>query len=166
MKTTLGALLSLALALGTGCVAPRRALVLDPVGPPPTAPVAEQTTGSLRVFSALGRNADFNGLPYRRRYSDYELLTEAGQPLRRIRNESGKSLGDPPGIELAPGHYRIRARANGFGLVTVPVLVRAGQTTTVHLEGSVWWPEASAIFHANPVRLPNQEIVGWRANAG
>jgi len=163
MKTIFQVALLYAAVLATGCATPHRMLVLDPVGPPPAAAISEQATGSLRVFSALARNADFNGLPYHKRYSDYTLLTETGETLRRIHNESGKLLGDPPTIDLAPGRYQVQARANGFGLVNVPVVVQPGRTTIVHLEGSVWWPETSDIFKANPVRLPNQEIVGWRA---
>ncbi len=61
------------------------------------------------------------------------------------------------------GTYRVLARANGYGLAPVPVAIRPGQVTTLHLEGSVWWPVKSPIFNSNPVRLPGGEIIGWRA---
>jgi hypothetical protein len=51
------------------------------------------------------------------------------------RNDNGTSWEGPAEVQLPPGKYRVVARANGYGTVTVPVTVAAKQTTTVHLEG-------------------------------
>ncbi len=80
-----------------------------------------------------------------------------------VHNDSGKLAEGPEKLELPAGKYLVLARANGYGLVRVPVVIRRGQTTTLHLEGSVWWPASTGIGTSNPVRLPHQEIVGWRA---
>jgi hypothetical protein len=58
----------------------------------------------------------------------------------------------------------VAARANGYGLVTVPVIVRADQVTTVHLEGSPSWQNRIQLSQSSPVRLPGGAIAGWRAN--
>jgi len=55
---------------------------------------------------------------------------------------------------------------NGYGTVTVPVTIKPNRLTTVHLEGGTWWPSRSPIFESEPVRLPDGQIVGWRAGAG
>jgi hypothetical protein len=47
------------------------------------------------------------------------------------------------------------AQANGYGTVPVPVVIRADQVTTVHLEGGASWPNNAALVGSNPVRLPD-----------
>ncbi|MCX6923340.1 MAG: hypothetical protein NT154_09055, partial [Verrucomicrobia bacterium] len=61
------------------------------------------------------------------------------------------------------GAYRVAARANGYGEVIVPVVIRDNQVTRVHLEGSPAWPNGWELANSNPVRLPGGEIAGWRA---
>jgi hypothetical protein len=122
--------------------------------------------GRLLVFSAFDPNPDPLRNAYRRQYTDYRILTGDGERLvRLVRNDNESMAGEPRRIELPAGKYRVVARANGYGTVTVPVVVCAGQETTVHLEGGVWWPKGWAIEHSNPVRLPRGEIAGWRAAA-
>src|SRR5262249_6677707 len=124
------------------------------------------TSGTLQVFSALDSAPDFNNSPYRSRYSDYKVYSSDGAELvKAVRNDSGKLIEGPPRVELAIGKYRVIARANGYGEVTVPVVIKPSQTTAIHLEGSHWWPKSSQIFDANPVRLPSGQIVGWPALA-
>jgi hypothetical protein len=121
----------------------------------------------LVVYSAFDPTPDLNRSPYRRRFTDYQIFSADGQQLIQLVNNNRETLvNTPPAVELATGSYRVVARANGYGPVTVPVVVKPGQVTTVHLEGSVWWPRSSPIFESNPVRLPKGEIVGWRADAG
>jgi hypothetical protein len=47
-------------------------------------------------------------------------------------------------------------------MVTVPVVIRAGQTTVVRLDESSW-PDREAMIQAGAVRLPDGRVVGWRA---
>jgi hypothetical protein len=63
------------------------------------------------------------------------------------------------------GPYRVAARANGYGEVIVPVVIRANQVTTVHLEGSPAWPNGRELTKSDPVRLPDGEMAGWRARS-
>jgi hypothetical protein len=141
--------------------------VLDPVGPPTPHSSAVGSEAALVVFTAYDVTADFNSNPYRRRYSDYQILSADGQRLvRAVRNDKGILAQGPVKVVLPAGAYRVAARANGYGRVIVPVELAAGQVTTVHLEGSPWWPDPKAMANSNPVRLPRGEIAGWRASYG
>jgi hypothetical protein len=159
--------LVLALAALVGCASPKGSLVLDPIGPGPHSGSTNGAQGSLVVFSAFDPTPDLNRSPYRRRYTDYQVLSADGNHVVQVvQNNRETLLNSPPAVALPAGSYRVVARANGYGTVTAPVVIRSGQTTTVHLEGSVWWPRSSPIFASNPVRLPKGEIAGWRADAG
>jgi hypothetical protein len=147
-----------------GCASHRPALVLDTVGPAPSPSAVAGSTGTLKVFSAFEQGADFNSQLYRRHYTDYEILSADGKRLQRVRNDRGTSVEAPKRVELPVGAYRVVARANGYGEVTVPVVIRADQVTTVHLEGSPSWPNPKQLTESNLVRLPDGEISGWRAN--
>jgi hypothetical protein len=72
-------------------------------------------------------------------------------------------LQDAVPVELSPGKYQVKARANGYGFVTIPVIVESGQTTTLHLEGGGFWPNESGFNQTNAVRLPDGLIIGWKA---
>jgi len=152
-------------ALLSGCASQRLALVLDPVGPAPVPAGVAGSSGTLMVFSAFRQGANFNGPPYRRQYTDYKILSPTGKLLQWVRNDSGTMMEAPKKVELPVGTYRVVARANGYGEVTVPVVIRPNQVTTVHLEGSPSWPNRSQLAASNPVCLPDGEIAGWRANA-
>jgi len=161
--TPVAALLAVA-ALVAGCATSQPQLVLDPIGPPLPYSTTGGSQGTLMVFSALDITADFNANPYRHRYTDYSILSANGQQLiKTVHNDKGILSEGPRKVGLPVGTYRIVARANGYGDVTVPVVICTGQLTTVHLEGSPWWPNPSEIANSNPVRLPHGEIAGWRA---
>jgi hypothetical protein len=166
MKTLLALTVISAVALlaGSGCVAGNNGLALDTVGPalsstPITSP---SSNGILLVYSAYRRNADFNSRdPYRPEYSDYEILTGDGKLLQRVHNNSGTMFQDAVAVALAPGKYQVKARANGYGMVTVPVIIATRKSTILHLEGG-FSPDQSAFDQANAVRLPNGQIIGWK----
>ena len=80
-----------------------------------------------------------------------------------VDGDNGTRLAGPQKVELPVGAYCVIARANGYGVVTVPVIIQADQVTTVHLEGSPAWQNGSQLSQSNPVRLPDGEIAGWRA---
>lgn len=147
-----------------GCATSHDGLALDSVGPDPTSPInAAATTGTLLVYSAFEVNADFNRRDsHRPEYSDYRILTADGKLQQRIHNNSGTILQRPKQVDLPAGKYRIIAQANGYGSVTVPVVIEAGQNTILHLEGGFRWPNQRAFDQANAVRLPDGEIVGWK----
>jgi hypothetical protein len=151
----------IAAVLMAGCASERH-LTLAPIGPPPAAP-AQGSAGALVVFSATARNARFSSLPYHLVYSDYELRSQNGKFLQTVRNDTGTSVSGPKTVALSPGEYQVYARANGYGYIIVPVIIRPNQTTTVHLEGSGW--TSNSPVPTDPIRLPAGEIAGWNADA-
>lgn len=160
MNRPLAPLLAAVLWLA-GCAAYQQNLVLEPVGPRPTQPSSTGTQGSLVVFSAF--ETDTNLDPEYARHSRYKIFTDDGKLLQTVRNDSGTRFEGPVSVELAPGSYRVVARANGYGPVTVPVVIAANQVTTVHLEGDGSSPDQASLTPTNAVRLPDGQRVGWRA---
>ena len=151
-------------AVLAGCISHQRGLVLEPIGPPNPQSAGAGSSGTLVVFSAFDPHAHFNDLPHLRHYTDYEITREDGKLVQTVRNDTGTILEEPKRVQLPAGAYGVVARANGYGVVTVPVIIRANQVTTVHLEGSSSWQNRSQISQSNPVRLPDGEIAGWRAD--
>ena len=155
-------------ALTAGCVSEGKDLVLDPVGPQPAMPVAamDRQTGTLVVYSAYAAGPNFNGRqPDFPVYSDYKILSRDGSFLRSVHNDSGTIQQEAMPVALAPGAYRVVANANGYGRVTVPVIIKTHQMTVLHLEGGVSWPGESGCNQTNAVHLPDGEVVGWRASS-
>jgi hypothetical protein len=151
--------------LQLGCASNGGGLVLDPVGPPPIQSATVGSKGSLLVYSAFDVHADFTGTdPDRQRYTDYRIFSEDGTLLKVVHNDTRSLLEGPVEVGLSPGTYRIAARANGYGVVTLPVVIAPHRITTVHLEGGGSWSNKGAFSQKNAVRLPDGQIVGWRAD--
>jgi hypothetical protein len=165
MKTNFILMVIMAGALLSGCATGQNATVLATVGPPLPQPAAAGSTlanGTLVVYCAFKRNADFNAPdPNRPEYSDYKIFTTDGKLLKRVHNNSGTVLEDAASVELSPGKYNVVARVNGQGYVTVPVMIASGQNTILHLEGADSRPDESRFNQANVVRLPDGRIIGW-----
>jgi hypothetical protein len=148
-----------------GCAWHRSGLVLDSVGPSPGNRSAASSNGALLVFSAFDPSLRLSDVdPYRKPCTDYKIFSDDGKLVRAVHNDSETMLEGPVLVELPVGTYRVVARANGYGLVTVPVPILTKRTTTVHLEGGASWPDQNAIAHSNPVRLPDGQIIGWRTD--
>ncbi len=166
MKTFLTSNIIAVGVLLAGCATGKSEITLDTVGPVPGQPAAiTSNNGTLVVYSAYAVNADFNSRdPYRPEYSDYRIFTTAGKLLQRVYNNSGTILQDPVSVELLPGEYHVFAHANGYGYVTVPVIIEARQNTVLHLEGGGSWPDELMFNQTNAVRLPDGQIVGCRTD--
>jgi hypothetical protein len=153
-------------ALLSGCASDRNALVLAPVGPRPgqSFTASSSTNGTLVVYSAYDVGANWNARdPRRPVYSDYKIFSRDGNLLRAVHNDSGTILQYPASVELPVGKYRIAANANGYGRITIPVVIKACQTTVLHLEGGGSWPNKAEFNQTNAVRLPDGQIIGGRA---
>ena len=146
-----------------GCASFKNDLVLNTVGPAPSSTVpAKSGQGTLTVYSANKVNADFNSLdPNRREYSDYRIFDSHRKLIKWVHNVTNDILQRPVPVELPAGKYFVAARANGYGIVTVPVIIEANQETVLRLGGTEW-PDESAFNSTNAVRLPDGEIVGWK----
>jgi hypothetical protein len=152
-------------ALLSGCASERNRLVLDPVGPPPgQSSTPSSTNGTLVVYSAYDVDANWNARdPRRPVYSDYKIFSPDGNLLRAVHNDSRTILQDPVPVELPVGKYRVVANANGYGRVTIPVVIKAHQTTVLHLEGGGFWPNEAEFNQTNAVCLPDGQIIGWKS---
>jgi len=153
-------LLGCLISMVPGCAS--QTVMLSPVGPPPLARPSGATDAGLSVFSA----DDFGtpGDELARYHSGYWLYSADGKRLKYISNRAGSQGREPAKVSLSPGRYRIIARAAAFGTVTVPVVLEAGKTTFVHLDGSEL-SGASRTSTAEFVSLPDGLIIGWRAKA-
>ena len=163
MRPYITLLLFALMALLNQSCASRQKLVLDTVGPNPNQRGNSRVDGTLVVFSGLDVNGHFSDLPYRRFYSDYKIYSNDGSLLQAIQNRA-EPLGGPKEVQLHPGNYKVKAHANGYGDITVPVKIVASRITTVHLEGGgARVKEADS--SRDSVSLPDGQIVGWKASA-
>ena len=153
-----------AAALISGCASSERQLVLDPVGPRLSDEKTDDRSGSLVVYSALSIDMPTNRRPEHARHTDYKIFSPEGQLLQVVENDYGDSWDGPKEVRLGAGKYRIVAEAARYGMVTVPVVIAPHQTTRVDLEGGLRpVVEKGTLTEENAVRLPNGQVVGWRA---
>lgn len=148
------------LLLGLSCQTQPH-LVLDPVGPPSGGAADFAGVGSLRVYSGTQTRQVGNFINFYP-HTPYSIYSTNGARLRWIENSVANIDEAPALVRLPAGLYTIRAQDDAYGRVTVPIVIKAGETTIVHLEArrlpSYDEPPAS-----NAVRLPNGRIVGTRA---
>lgn len=149
-----GVALTLLLA---GCSTP---VTLAPVGPNPNYSPGATGDGQLQIFSALMAHTEGEN-PTWYRHANYYLYDDEGNELEYIRNSRGYYSKAPIVLTLAPGKYLVRARAKGIVQADVPVVIKAGQTTEVHLDGN--WQPPSGVSETKLVSTPTGYFVGWRA---
>jgi hypothetical protein len=153
---TLGALL-----LCAGCATQREA-TLSAVGPQPGAGVAyvdKTTAGTLVVYSAWRRTGTDD--PDHRIHSNYDVLMADGKPILQVRNYITPMLEDPASVQLAPGKYAVKARVQGYGYVTVPVVIESRKLTALYMDDSTR-PERRE--SAEKVQLPDGRVIGWASS--
>ena len=143
----------LAMMVLAGCGATSELAVHPPVGPDSTAPLDLEPLGVLQVYSAklpadtdvnfqeFFANDDFGGnrFPLEPAHSDYTISTRAGQVLARVHNARGLNGAQPTLVTIPAGAYKIEAQAKdtnpGTFPVVVPIIIQAGRTTRVYLDG-------------------------------
>ena len=169
------------LACMVGCASAPRLVVQELVGPcyrvsPPT-----QTEGSLLVYSARRSanvdinqeeffwNNDFgkNEFMYEPAHTDYTIYGPDGKVVAHVRNAGSRNVEIPTPVSLPTGTYTVEAEAERRGTLTmtvlIPVVIEAGQTTTIHLEPN-WERSAAPAEPGNVVRLSDGRIIGCRAD--
>lgn len=154
-----GACVALGTVLGllmAGCSTTPMAVA--PVGPNPNGAETQRNQGQLEVYSFMAGHAEGNN-PTWYQHTDYTIYDQAGREVEHIRNSLGRYESVPRQISLPPGRYIVKAEAKDWSLVSVPIVVKAGRVTKVHLDDA-WRPAVAA---ANVVRLPNGQPVGWSA---
>jgi hypothetical protein len=162
MKTKLIALLSVGIVpCFAGCVS--NPLALAPVGPDLVSRAAPGADGYLKVFTAT-QTVDVDFEAYFNPHLGYEIDDQAGKCVKYVANHASEMDETPDTVSLPPGNYKIVAESTWCGLVTMPVAIQRGQTTTIHLDGRWWHPSHSANA-GQLVYLPNGEAVGWSSLA-
>jgi len=163
MKSLLICAASALLLVMTGCISEREHLVLDPVGPARASAPEKSSEGFLMVYSAYEAGAHFYSRKYDgREFSDYSIFDTNGQLIRNVHNSTDSIIEEPATVSLPPGQYKVIARSNGYGDVTVPVVIERDQQTVIHLEGGGTGAEFAGANPNETVRLPDGRIVGYR----
>jgi hypothetical protein len=75
-----------------------------------------------------------------------------------VANQDSGDEVSPDRVMLPPGTYTIVANTADYGLVTVPVIIQSGKTTTVHLNGDPRTP--LPVFPRPPAPLPDVQTAG------
>jgi hypothetical protein len=148
-----------ALLLVPGCATHASRLVLDPVGPG-IEDSGIAATGYLQVFTATETMSDRGFFFYP--YSGYNIYRPDGAHYQFVPNHRSNLDPVPTLVSLESGEYKIVARGEGTGLITVPVLIVAGEQTDVYLRRP-GMPKAKLAQSDNVVRLPDGRVAGWRA---
>ncbi len=183
MKQTMRYVNSMAVATVAGwlvgCTSGPGVVALAPVGPAATETARQSKEGTLQVYSAriaadvdVNRqeffwNNDFgrNDFLYEPAHTDYTIYGSDDKVVKRVRNARDWEDGTPALVKLPPGDYEVDARAEAYAgstiEVKVPVVIEAGHETAVHLGGD--WRPHGHYKRTELVRLPNGEMVGWRA---
>jgi hypothetical protein len=82
--------------------------------------------------------------------------------LHHVFNDVGGFDRSPVTLSLPAGEYRVSSFVPGLGQTTVPVQMKPGQTTTLHLDGSANRLK-KRVSRENLVWLPDGDVAGWRA---
>jgi hypothetical protein len=149
-------------ALAAGCATRSSVVVNQPVGPDLAPPKvnSSQGNGQLVVYSAVEVanpvNTDFPT------HAGYEIDDAGGKLFRRVDNRSGSFYQSPAPVSLPPGKYLVKAPATNYGLVTVPVVIKENETTTLDLEAT-HFRQHKPTGAGQWVRLPTGEVIGMRS---
>ena len=145
------------IAMLAGCAS--TPVALAPVGPNPTASANPASNGRLQVFSSLiGRSEGDNPTWYQ--HTGYFVYDLHGVLVKHVDNTVGRYEEAPRQVKLAAGKYLVKAQANDYFWVEVPVMIERGETTRVHLDDH--WQVPANASKAVVVSLPNGNPVGWR----
>ncbi len=131
-----------------------------PVGPEPVSDGTKTATGQLLVFSAKEARGDGDDPTYYQ-HSDYFIYDSHGKRIKYVGNTTGHFDETPRVVQLPPGTYTVKARAECYNLVAVPVVIRSGRTTVLHLDKD--WKPTSFAQNIPVVNLPGGYPIGWSA---
>jgi hypothetical protein len=93
------------------------------------------SVGYLMVFSST-EVAVWGDGPNYYVHTGYRIYNSAGKAVKWVTNHDSSVDEVPEKVELAPGQYTIWAQSGKDGFVKVPVVIKLGQTTAVHLENA------------------------------
>lgn len=141
--------------------ATRPPIVLEVVGP--ASPGRSGTgKGYLQVYSATDKVQDgkLDFYPH----TGYTVYDATNKFVHYTPNRIGNTDPVPVTISLTAGTYKVVARAELYGRVTVPVKIDTGRLTVVYLERG-GMPEKIRPKNREFVTLPNGDFVGVKEEA-
>ncbi len=163
MKTTYylwAAAVSLALVAGCATTPP---VTVSQVGPNPNGLTINSEKGGLEVYSRLSQRSDDQNQgstdPIWYQHTSYAIYNTDGSLVKNVQNAPWHYDKAPARVMLPPGDYLVKARSADYFWVRVPVVVKSGEVTRVHLD-DLWSPPADAAKGA-VVRMPNGRPIGW-----
>ena len=163
-----------------GCASAPRVAVQEPVGPCHRVATEGSVEGSLRVLSARRAadvdvnaetyfwNNDFGRNEFMRTSarSGYTIYDGAGRVFRKVSDGQDGLDFKPVRVTLPAGDYTVEARAELSSTddetVLIPVVIEAGQTTTVDLEPAPLHPVITPDL-TQVVQLSDGRVIGCRA---
>ena len=162
-------------ALCAGCATSNKVAVHDPVGPPPFEQAKLASEGTLQVYSAQEKELrhlvasdviEKEETRYESAHTDYAIYQANGDLLKEVRNAQNRNDPKPALVNLPTGQYKVIAEAqtsDGWTMsYEVPVVIKAGQKTVVHLEAD-WRPAKADQGKYSLVRGHDSRILGWQA---
>jgi hypothetical protein len=138
-----------------GCASQRGLTVTGTVGPGGRTGLR---LGGLEVYTATERHRDGDNTYYYP-HSAYVICDTHGVRVKSVVNHIGVMDETPTFVSLPQGHYIVVAQADRYGQVRIPVVVRPGGATVVHLDRG-WQPPPDAEA-TDIVRMPDGEPIGW-----
>lgn len=135
-------------------------IVLAPVGPGPAFNGSNTPgKGNLVVYSQTQEYGEDMAVPF---YSHTGYwIYKNGKRFKRVWNHQNDEDEDPSIVTLAPGKYVVRAEAELYGPVTVPVVIEADRTTRVVLQPG--WKPPEFANRSDLVKFHRGYAVGWKA---
>jgi len=147
-------------SLLTGCASVPVAVA--PVGPNPAVDGSMASEGGLQVFSSLVGHSEGNN-PAWYQHTDYYIYDLHGKLVKHVDNTIGHYDAAPCLVALPAGRYLVKAQANDYVCVDVPVTIERGRTTKVHLDDQ--WKLPADTAKRELVNLPDGNPVGWCAES-
>jgi hypothetical protein len=150
------------LAWVIGCATAPAALIT----PSPKLAAAQtlSSPGSLIVYSRWSRRSDDQNMastyPVWYQHTDYRVYNLQGKIVKRVDNTVGHYATDPRVVQLPGGDYVLKAQAADREWLKVPVTIRPGATTEVHLDGAGGPP--GDVPEARVINNPDGKPVGWQ----
>jgi len=146
--------------LWTGCAA--QTFTLNSVGPGPVALAPARPTGCLRVYTATEAH-EIGDNTFYYPHTGYRIYDASGKLWKYVPNHTSNEDEMPAYVDIPAGDYTIKAASDLYSLVVMPVVIRSGRTTEIHLDSG--WQPPSGVATNEIVYLPNGEAVGWRSSA-
>jgi hypothetical protein len=140
----------------------KQPLATQPVGPAPGRQASTLKHGYLVVYSGLARFGTYNESRWDR-HSGYNIYSEEGKRIQWVPNYSHNAPEVPDRVDLPVGSYNAHVLSRRGRTLTIPVVIKEGQTTFVFMDGVTQSP-ALQEHQADAVKLPDGEIIGWSAD--